>query len=760
MWYCKMNDMLKKIRSKSDVKEITALSKGDKDAKTTNNERRRFIFYLLLGIFFFILANNLTYFYLKEIDAGSVDKVSSFITALEEALKFVILPVFLLNLLKGIFPFNGHILSNFLIGQVAGIIAIGLLYMIKVYKDSNKRVYRYGEEYGSARFGDIENEAEPLNSKNNKNPAKRMDESNMILSRHIQVDMDTRHTLLGNDNLFVVGGSGSGKTRYFVKPNLLQMYCNYVVIDPKGSVFEETGNAFIQNGYEVRYLNLVDMAKSMGYNPFRYFYSAEDVQRFVSNLVENTNKGNSGGDPFWSNSEQTWLTAMIFYILATCEGTDLCNMNTVMLMLDNCEVREDDEEFQSAVDEMFNKLEQEVRLRSNRTEYSYADLAIKNYKIFKLSAGKTAKSILVSIGVRLKDFNLPELRRMMQQDELCLDHLGNPMVKDPEHPDDLSYDIDRKTYELTRKPNEPDYEHLPQDRLRKSILFIIISDRDNTFSYLSAIILQQMYEQIFSIADARHDKRLPIHTRIINDEFATCGKQPDFDRKINTMRSREISTVIIIQGVSQIKVKELYGEAWEAIYGGCTITLFLGGTKEESTVNVVKTLGGKQTVAMKTESVSKGNSSSNTRGEQVFGRDLIDFSDILKMKLDRCLVHIMGYDIFEDYKYDVKDHKNVDLTMDTDDSNLVEKNRLKIDEHRYNIREIDTKRKKSTILARHKDPVIKEMDALMDGEMISNGDVNKFQEEILITAFGCQNILTDVENENSSTDFDAELLPS
>lgn len=746
-------------RTKPKIKEIKALSTGDKDAKTGQKEKKRTVFFILLSVVSFIFVNNVVYFYFKGLTGEEVDKVTCFLNALQKAMEVIVLPAYLTNLLQGIFNRNGQAFYALFVGQIFGVGVVLLIYMFKVYRDSNKRVYRYGEEYGSARFGNIEEEAEPLNSKHNKKEEKRLDEANMILSRHIQVDMDTRHTLLGNDNLFVVGGSGSGKTRYFVKPNLLQMYCNYVVIDPKGSVFEETGNAFLKNGYEVRYLNLVDMKKSMGYNPFRYFYSAEDVQRYVSNLIENTSKNESGGDPFWTKSEQTWLTAMIFYILATCEGTEMCNMNTVMLMLDNSEVREDDEEFKSAVDEMFIKLEQEVKLRSNRTEYSYADLAVKNYKIFKLSAGKTAKSILVSIGVRLKDFNLPELRRMMQNDELCLDHLGNPMVINPSHPDDLSYDIDRETYELTRSKDEPDYEHLPQERLRKSILFIIISDRDNTFSYLSAIILQQMYEQIFSIADGRHDKRLPIHTRIINDEFATCGKQPDFDRKINTMRSREISTVIIIQGVSQIKVKELYGEAWEAIYGGCTITLFLGGTKEESTVNVVKTLSGKQTVAMKTESVSKGNSSSNTRGEQVFGRDLMDFSDILKMKLDQCLVHIMGYDIFLDYKFDVKDHKNVELTMDANDESLAEQNRLNIDSHRNHIRLIDEKRKETVVETRHNDPMIAEYDALTSGQMIAHGNVFRYEENVFMTSYVRDAVLTDVQDEEEM-DLDLQFLPN
>ncbi|MCF0106114.1 MAG: type IV secretory system conjugative DNA transfer family protein, partial [Holdemanella sp.] len=495
-----------------------------------------------------------------------------------------------------------------------------------------------------------------------------------------------------NDNVFVVGGSGSGKTRFFVKPNILQMYGNYIVVDPKGSVAEETGNAFRENGYEVRYLNLVDMDKSMGYNPFDYFNSPEDIQRFVKNLIDNTKGENPNGvdGDFWVKAEQTWISAMIFYIVATCRGTEMCNMNTVMLLLDNSSNREDNEDYKSAVDFMFEDLENEIRVRNNgRSKYSYEDLAVRNYRIYKQAAGNTAKGILVSVGARLQILNTPGLQRILEKDELHLDHLGNPMVRslNEAKKDNLSFDIDRKTYEIVQP--KADYEKLDTERLRKVILFIIISDSDGTYSFLASILLQQLYTELYFIADKRKDHKLPIHTRFINDEFANCGRQPDFQRKISTMRSREISTAIIVQGISQIKSRSLYGDDWEAIYENCAITLFLG-SKGPTTLNEISKLGGKQTIAIKTESETKGTTTSVTRGEQYSTRDLYDYGELGRLALNKCLVHISGYNVFEDFKYDVKDHPNVHLTEDADKDG--EKNHFDIVEWIAQMQAIDESR--------------------------------------------------------------------
>lgn len=650
----------------------------------------------------------------------------------------------LVNVFHPIFSLNG---------VFVGFILILIIMAIYAYRDAEKKNYRPGEEHGSAKKGDVYQDGVRLAAQYNSDQSKQDFSNNIILSENIHLDLDTWHTRL-NNNIFVVGGSGSGKTRYFVKPNVLQMQGNYCIVDPKGSLIEEIGHALEANNYSIPCLNLVNMKKSMGYNPFVYFRGPNDIQKFVMNLIENTSdKSKSGGDEFFVKSEITWITAVIYYIMATCQGTDMCAIPTIMLMLENSKVSEEDENFKSTVDEMFEELEKELHATGEDQNYSYGDLAVRNYKIFKQGAGKTAKSILISIGVRLAIFNLPELRRILSKDELHLDRIGNPMVIDPIHKNDLSYDIEKDVFE--RMNPEKDYEKLPKDSLRKTAFFIVTSDSDSTFSFLTSIILQQMYSELFYAADNRKDHKLPIHTRFINDEFANCGKQPDFQRKIATMRSREISTAVIVQGISQIKSKSLYGEDWEAIFENCDTTLFLG-SKGPTTLEEIKKMAGKETVAIKTNSITKGQNSSYSTSEQYVTRDLYDYAELAKMPLDTCLVHIKGYDIFEDKKYDVTKHPNVHLTMDAKENAIdnffevadyIEKAR--------NIYEVQDKKKEKYLFGDIEKNM--EHEALTRGECIGSVDLNARHEEIFLDS-----TILDVINEEmiQPDDYQIDMLPN
>ena len=326
-----------------------------------------------------------------------------------------------------IWPYFKPTVVGFLLGiALDGMIVIGI-----IYHDASKKNTKEGREYGSSRKGDVFEEASKNDALENKVEAKRDEDANIILSKNVKVDMDTWHTGI-NDNIFVVGGSGTGKTRYFVKPNILQMYCNYVVIDPKGSVAEECGKAYEKNGYNVGYLNLVKMDKSMGYNPFEYFRKPEDVQSFVQNLISNTSdKNKSGGDEFFVKAEMTWLMSMIYLIMSECRGDEnLFSFNTVLMLLQHSDAKEDgNDTYESDVDRLFKQLQSEHTAETHGAiTYTYRDLAILNYQIYKLGAGKTAKSILISIGVRLSIFASPELKRILQKDELHLERLGQPMI--------------------------------------------------------------------------------------------------------------------------------------------------------------------------------------------------------------------------------------------------------------------------------------------------------------------------------------------
>ncbi len=564
------------------------------------------------------------------------------------------------------------------------LIIIFILISVIAYQiEKMRKNTRPAQEHGSAKQGDVKTGALELSSQAG---------DDIILSKNLRLDMNTRHTNL-NNNVMVIGDSGSWKTMSYVKPNLLQMHSNYIVVDPKGAVAEEVGNAFKEEHYEIRYLNTVDMEKSMGYNPFSYFKEPADIQKFVNNLIENTDseQKSNGGDPFFEKAEITLITALCFYVRHVfAQDPDRCNFNTVMDLLLLAEVREDNETYQSPLDELFDKLEDEIEhLKKSCAPfelYTFGELACKNYAIFKMGSGKTIKSVLISVGVRLNVFNLPELQKIMAKDELHLERLGQPMVKSKVNPEDLSQDISKEQYEMFKGES---YEDLKEDRLRKMILFVIVSDSDSTFSFLTAIILQQMYDQLYRIADGRKNHQLPIHVRVINDEFANCGKQKDIEKKMATMRSRNISCSIILQGISQLK--DLYKEKWEGIFENCPTTLFLGG-KGPTTTEMLSKIIGNETVVYQSTTTTKGQSGSYSETDQIYQRPLYGPDEINRIPLDHCLIHIRGRQIYEDEKYNLFDHPRIAETVHNKDPEIAKMNHFDIFSYKEVMKKAEEKR--------------------------------------------------------------------
>lgn len=544
-------------------------------------------------------------------------------------------------------------------GMIVLIVIGAAWYVWWLETEKKRKNVRPKAEHGSAKKGNLA-DAQKISSTE---PLR-----DIILSKNIRLDMNTRNTNL-NDNVLVIGDSGSWKTMSYVKPNILQMHSNYMVIDPKGGVVEEVGNALREGGYDIRYLNLVNMDQSMGYNPFHYFEKPEDVQVFVNSLITNTNgKEKTGGDPFFEKAETTLITALCFYVQHVFAEMPEKNFNTVMELLLIAEAKEEEgaDTFKSPLDLLFDQLGDEIKIREQNKDpwesYQFGQLAVSNYKLFKMSAGKTAKSILVSVGVRLSVFNLPGLKRILEKDELHLERLGTPMIKSKKHPEDQTKDLSRTSWEmLTGK----EYEELDQKQLRKTALFIIISDSDRTFSFMSSIILQQIYDQLYRAADARKDKALPIHARIINDEFTTTGKQLDIDIKAATIRSRNISASFIVQGLSQLK--EVYDKKWEAIFENCSTTLFLGG-KGPTTTETLSKLIGNETVIYKSATISRGRGGGYSTTDQIYQRPLYGPDEINRIPTNHCLIHIRGHQIYEDEKYNLFDHPNIGKTVHSDEA--------------------------------------------------------------------------------------------
>ena len=481
-------------------------------------------------------------------------------------------------------------------------------------KGKNAKKYRHGMEYGSARWGgpkDIEPFMAPKF------------EDNIILTKTERLMMSNRPPdpkNSRNKNVLVVGGSGSGKTRFFIKPNLLQcdsknFPVSFVVTDPKGTIVLECGQAMLKNGYKVKILNTINFKKSMHYNPFSYVHSEKDILKLVTTLMTNTKGEGSGGDPFWEKSERLLLTALIAYLHYEAPVEEQ-NFATLLEMLNTMQVLEDDEEYQNPVDLLFEEL-------AKKKPNSFAG---RQYKLYKLAAGKTAKSILISCGARLAPFDIKELRDLMAYDEMELDMLGD----------------------------------------QRTAMFVIISDTDDTFNFVVSILYTQLFNLLCDKADDEHGGRLPYHVRLLLDEFANIGQIPKFDKLIATIRSREISASIILQSQSQLKT--IYKDAAETIIGNCDTMLFLGG-KESSTLKEISETLGKETIDLYNTSDTRGNSPSFGTNYQKTGKELMSRDELAVMDGSKCILQLRGVRPFLSDKFDITKHKRYKELSDFDKKN-------------------------------------------------------------------------------------------
>ena len=467
------------------------------------------------------------------------------------------------------------------------------------YYYTSKRNRRTGEEYGSARWGDAAALNRKYRDKNN----------NIILSQHISMGLDGRRHKR-NLNVIVVGGSGAGKTRGYVLPNIMECNCSYIIADPKGEILRKTGGLLEKEGYEICVLNLVDLEKSDCYNPIAYLRSDHDALKLVTNLIKNTNeKGQKSSDPFWDKSEAAILQAFILYLLHEAPASEQ-NFSTVMYMIENAAASEEDESYKSPVDLLFDDLE-----RKNPEH-----IALKMYKVFKQAAGKTAKSILVSTAVRLAAFNLPEIARVTEKDEMFLNTIGN----------------------------------------RKKAVFAVISDNDTSLNFIVSMLYSQAFQELYHEAD-RNGGRLPVHVRVMMDEFANVALPENFEKVLATCRGREISINIIIQNMAQIKA--MFRDSWENLTGNCDTYIYLGGNESTSHEYISKSLG-KETVDVKTRGVTHGRNGSSSNNFQSVGRELLTPDEVRMIDNNYEVVIIRGERAVIDKKFALQKHRNIKFTED------------------------------------------------------------------------------------------------
>ena len=490
-------------------------------------------------------------------------------------------------------------------------LAIGGILRLAVYiKSKNAKKFRHNQEYGSARWGthaDIEPYMDPVFA------------NNVILSQTERLTMNNRPAnpkYARNKNTLVVGGSGSGKTRFFIKPNLLQLHSSYVLTDPKGTVLPEVGNALLKNGYRIKIFNTINFKKSMHYNPFAYVHDEKDILKLVTTLIANTKGEGKGGDEFWEKAEKLLYSALIGYIHYEAPEEEQ-NFSTLLEMINAMEVREDDEEFKNPVDLMFDEL----------AERDPDHFAVRQYAKYKLSAGKTAKSILVSCGARLAPFDIKELREITAYDELQLDTLGD----------------------------------------KKTALFLIMSDTDATFNFLISMVYTQLFNLLCEKADDVYGGRLPVHVRCLIDEAANIGQIPNLEKLMATIRSREISAALVLQAKSQLKA--IYKDNADTIIGNCDSQIFLGGS-EQTTLKDLNTTLGKETIDMYNTGETRGTSQSYNMNYQKLGHDLMSIDELAVMDGGKCIVQVRGVRPFLSSKYDLTQHPNYPLTADADKRNL------------------------------------------------------------------------------------------
>ena len=517
----------------------------------------------------------------------------------------------ILNITQGFSEaFSNALPSVHPLDLLIGIVGAVVIRLIVYVKGKNAKKYRKGAEYGSARWGNAE-DIKPYIDPDFQN--------NIILTQTERLTMNSRPKqpkYARNKNVVVIGGSGSGKTRFFVKPNLMQLHSSYVLTDPKGTVLIECGKLLQRAGYRIKVLNTINFRKSMHYNPFVYIRSEKDVLKVVNTLIVNTKgEGEKSAEDFWVKAERLLYCALIGYIWYEAPAEEM-NFTTLLELINASEAREDDEEYQSPVDLLFADLE----------ERSPDHFAVKQYKKYKLAAGKTAKSILISCGARLAPFDIQELREIMSYDEMELDMIGD----------------------------------------QKTAMFVIISDTDDTFNFVVAIMYTQLFNLLCDKADDEHGGRLPYHVRLLLDEFSNIGQIPKFDKLIATIRSREISASIILQSQSQLKT--IYKDAAETITGNCDTVLFLGG-KESSTLKEISETLGKETIDLYNTSDTRGTSQSYGLNYQKTGKELMSRDELAVMDGNKCILQLRGVRPFLSNKYDITKHKRYKELSDADKRN-------------------------------------------------------------------------------------------
>ena len=493
--------------------------------------------------------------------------------------------------------------TDILIGIAGALIMKAVVY----YSGKNAKKFRQGVEYGSARWGTPADIKPYVDEK---------DDNNIILTETERLTMSSRPKnpkYARNKNILVVGGSGSGKTRFFVKPNIMQLHSSYCITDPKGTLLVECGNLLAKAKYQIKVLNLINFKKSMHYNPFMYIHSEKDILKLVNTIIANTKgEGDKSGEDFWVKAEKLYYQALIGYIWYEAPEDEM-NFSTLLEMINASEAREDDENFKNAVDLMFDELAQREP----------DHFAVRQYAKYKLAAGKTAKSILISCGARLAPFDIKELRDLMSYDELELNLLGD----------------------------------------RKTALFIIIPDTDDTFNFVASIMYTQLFNLLCDRADDVYGGRLPVHVRCLLDEFANIGQIPKFDKLIATIRSREISASIILQSQSQLKA--IYKDNADTIIGNCDTTLFLGG-KETTTLKEMSEMLGKETIDLYNTSDTRGTNRSYGLNYQKTGKELMTKDELAVMDGGKCIMQLRGVRPFFSNKYDITKHKRYKYLSDYD----------------------------------------------------------------------------------------------
>jgi type IV secretion system protein VirD4 len=493
---------------------------------------------------------------------------------------------------------------------LAGVIGTAAIYATVYFKKKNAKKWRKDREYGSARWG-MPADIKPYMDEK--------PEQNIILTATEGLTMNSRPKkpkYARNKNVLIVGGSGSGKTRFWLKPNLMQLHSSYVITDPKGTLILECGKLLQKSGYRIKILNTIDFSKSMHYNPFAYIRSEKDILKLVTALIANTKGEGKAGDDFWVKAETLLYCALIGYIHYEAPDEER-NLNTLVEMINAMEVREDDESFKNAVDFIFDALE----------EREPQHFAVRQYKKYKLAAGKTAKSILISCGARLAPFDIKEMRELIVYDEMELDTLGD----------------------------------------RKTALFVIISDTDDSFSFIAALLYSQMFNLLCDKADNEYGGRLPVHVRCLLDEFANIGQIPKFEKLIATIRSREISACVILQAQSQLKA--IYKDNAETIIGNMDTRIFLGGSEKTTLKDLTESLG-KETIDMLNSSITKGNSPSYGQNYQKLGRELMALDELAVMDGSKCILQLRGVRPFFSDKYDITQHKNYKYLSDANPKNI------------------------------------------------------------------------------------------